>query len=203
MSYGCSGPHRSGKSTVARSIAEKTGFAALPFDTTTIVGELGLSPVADHDLETRFRIQDHLLERFWEISQNTPRPFISDRTPLDMAAYMYGEVTMNNTSVELGQRIDNYAYRCLKAVRNTYLGIFVLCALDGYEVNSNKPPPNRGYQSEHHLLVLGLSTLIGPNGPVAFTVGETDHEKRLDYIFRRMIEVGQIAQAERDAAPLC
>ena len=179
MSFGLSGCHNSGKTTLAKAIADAAGIPFFETKTSELLAEIGISGVGVLDMESRFLAQDHLLNRFWEISQAHARPFISDRTPLDYIGYMLAEVTMHNTSAELGARVDAFVERAINAAANTLMGIIIVDRLPGYDADLKRPPVNLAYQLEHQLLVRGASARLGNTD--VFHIHTTSASERLDY----------------------
>lgn len=186
MSFAMSGASSAGKSTLAREIAQRTTLPYFAFPTTELVAELGLSPVGEHDLETRLIIQTHLLDRFWELSQAHARPFITDRSPLDYAGYMLAECAMHNTSLELGQRVNDYVTRALEIADKSFLGIFVLGALPLYAVDPKRPPPNVAYHRHFESLLIGLAADL--NHTPVFKITCTAHDVRVKFVMDTISE---------------
>ena len=179
MSFGISGAHGTGKTTLARAIAAASNLVFFETKTTELLAEIGISGVNNLDIETRFRAQNHLLMRFWEISQKHPRPFISDRTPLDYVGYMLAEVSMHNTSAELGARIDDYVERALRVTSNTYLAVIVLDRLPAYDADPKRPAANLAFQRHHQLLVEAAAYRL-PSSTNFYRMTTTDPEHRID-----------------------
>jgi len=155
MSFACVGSHRSGKSTLAKALAERLDIPYFDASVSKIMSEGGFNGVADLPMIKRIEAQEYLIEKHWELTQKLPRPFITDRSPLDMIGYMLGEVTMHNTGPQLAERIQRYVKRCLWVTDNTYAGVIILRPLPVYEVDPTKPPENRAYQSLIQTIVEG------------------------------------------------
>lgn len=205
MTWGLSGPHGCGKTTLAKAISEKSGVHFLEFNTTAICAEIGVSPVTELDISERLKVQEHILNRFWEISQAAPRPFISDRTPLDFAAYMLGEVRMGTareTNASLFDiPIDLFVDRCLRATSNTYIGVILLDRLPTYAVDPKRPAPSRSYQREFSALVKGLA--FQAHNVNACHVFPDDFESRLTLAENTMEVVNAKFYRERANLVLC
>ncbi|WP_323016375.1 AAA family ATPase [Castellaniella sp.] len=95
MSFGLSGPHRSGKTTLAKAFAEHEDIPLVQTTASGVFARLGLSPSETLSFEKRITVQRHILDAFdaqWGAVAGGV--FISDRTPIDMMAY---------TMVEIGQ----------------------------------------------------------------------------------------------------
>lgn len=136
----------------------------IPFYRSTItetMKEGGFAAVSDMDLETRIRAQEYVLARHVEVMSSTTlsRPCITDRTPLDMLAYMMGEVTMHNTPQEFWGRINAYREAAIRATDMHFDTIICLRPLPVYEVDPDKPPPNPAYQWEIQHLIEGAGRM--------------------------------------------
>lgn len=153
--YGISGSSRSGKSTLAKALAQTLNLPYVDSSTTALMKQSGYNPVANMSIADRIDAQEKLLISYVLLMQKAPRVFITDRTPIDMLAYTLAEVTMHNTNAEISQRINLYAERCMNATGNLFSLLFVTRPLPFYEVAPDKPPPNSAYQSHIHLLIEG------------------------------------------------
>lgn len=177
MSLAFSGPSSSGKSTLAREVAKICDLPYLAFPTTEIVAELGLSPVTSHAIEDRLRVQQHILDRFWEISQEHQRPFVTDRSPLDFVAYMLGEISMHSASDELGQRVNAFVDEALMIADRSFLAIFTVRGLDFYEEDLKRPPANPAYHRHYEMLLEGAAHRLKHID--VYKLVTTKHEQRV------------------------
>jgi hypothetical protein len=186
MTFGLSGSHRSGKTTLAKEVAKVTGIHYLDASTTAIMEGTGFNPVGtDHSVEKRLVAQEFLLKEFTKMAMKAPYPFISDRTPIDYAAYMLGEVTMHNTSAEVGARVDTYVKDCLTITARLFSCVMAVRPIGiSYEVRSDKPPENLGYQRLIQTLVEGTLSCIeevGDGRTNAVTILVKDLDDRVGY----------------------
>lgn len=194
MSFGLSGAHRSGKTTLARALSEQMQIPFFETSTSKLLAEKGINAVGDLPLLQRIEAQEYLIEKHWELTQALPRPFISDRTPLDMIAYTLGEVTMHNTDLQTAQRIQRYVERCLWVANHTYSGILVLRPLPFYEKDDTKPPENPGYQTMIQMIVEGALEQLEYTNQI--TLYDSDHAERLkdavEFIGETLTEIAAI-----------
>jgi AAA domain len=161
MAFGFAGAHRTGKTTLAKLVAEDLGWHYHDASVSRIMKEAGINAVGDVPMEARIEAQEFLLQRYLQNLSKAPRPIITDRTPLDMVGYCLGEVTMHNTTPELGMRIDNYVHTCLCATLEYFDTVIVVGQLPTeYAVDPTKPPPNLGYQTLVQLLIEGAAVQI-------------------------------------------
>lgn len=182
MSFALAGSSGTGKTTLAKAIADVMGIPYHDASVTRIMNEIGVNPVATLDsIDTRIAAQEQLLVRYIEELRTLPRPFITDRTPLDMAAYVLGEVTMLNTTREQGERIAKYVSVCQERTRELFDAVTVLRPLPFYESKSTRPPPNPAYQHQIQTLIEGILGQTAEKNPLAFAVVyATDFERRLE-----------------------
>jgi hypothetical protein len=182
MSFGISGCHNSGKTTLAKGLSEALGMHLYLTDTTAVAKSIGIDPVAKLSDENRFALQEYLLEHFWETSQKLPRPFVCDRTPLDYVAYTLSTLSHMHGDEQMGKRIATYIDRALWVTTNTFMSIIIVRELDGYEADPKRPPANVAYQRQTQLLIEGLAfgSLRHIN---RFIMPLSDHT-------RRMAEIG-------------
>lgn len=165
MLYGLTGSHRSGKTTLAKKVAEDLGIEFYATSITEVARRNGFDPVAPMSLSDRVDLQYRLLEDHLEQLAKRSRPLITDRTPLDMLGYMLCEFHMSShlvTTSAVLDRASHFQDICLAATVQNYDMLFYLAPLKDYVVEDGKPVPNRAYQKHHALMVQGgLSQLAG------------------------------------------
>ncbi len=156
MSFGLAGAHASGKTTLAKEIAEAMHIHYHDASVTRIMKAAGINPVAAGvDLDTRIEAQEFLLRQYEAELRQLPSPFVTDRCPLDMIGYMLGELTMTNSTPEQGERAARYVEECLRVTREFFDAILIARPLPVYEATDARPPLSRGYQWQTQLIVEG------------------------------------------------
>lgn len=196
MLYGLVGPHRAGKTTLAKRLAEDLGIEFYNTSTTEVARRHGFDSVAPMTLQARIALQTILLNHHLEQLDKLPRPLIVDRTPLDMLAYTMGEFHMNShliTDPETLAMGSHFHDICIESTRLYYDMLFYLGPLENYVIEDGKPAPNLAYQKHIALLIQG--GLLSLEGDVNFAIiGNTDFEFRSDYvhdsIVARIDEIG-------------
>lgn len=162
MVYGFCGAHRSGKTTLARRVAEDLGIEFLEVRTGPVMKAHGINIVADMPMNERIAAQEILLAHHVKTIEEAGRPLITDRTPLDMAAYTLGEVFMNRLKMEtdeerrLDARVDAYVATCMALFRRHYQAAVMVKPLEIYVDEDGKPPASRAYQWHFNYLLRGL-----------------------------------------------
>lgn len=184
--FGFTGAARSGKTTLAKRVSEEIAIPYFDAATTQAAKEAGFNAVGNLPIGERMELQEFLLKTYLKRVEDAPRPFITDRTPLDMIAYTMAEVSMHGTTLEQGKRIHKYYEDCLKAVNNLFHLIIIVRPLPFYTVDPTKPPENPAYQWHTQLLMEGGARLMRPP---FMTLGSDALEDR---IFHSVQAIGQV-----------
>jgi hypothetical protein len=154
MSIGLCGSHRTGKTTLAEAVSQRTGIPFVRTGTSEVFRECGLDPSAPLDFKKRLWIQNEILdaaERVWNAGQGR---FITDRTPLDMAAYTLADI-QGATEIDLAG-LEKYLDRCFKAT-NRFFELLVLIQPGIPLVHEEgKAALSEGYLEHLNYLILGL-----------------------------------------------
>lgn len=180
MTFALVGAHRTGKSTLARRLSEDMGLHYHDASFGRIAKELGFAAVAPQDVAQRVVMQEQVLKRYEEELGDVARPFITDRTPLDMIGYMLGEVSMHNgLAPELQDRIAVYAEHCIDATERHFDSLIVLRPLPVYTVEEGKPPPDRAYQQAVQMIIEGGAMQVMHKMPV-FVIRSSVMERRVE-----------------------
>lgn len=180
MVFALAGAHRTGKSTTAAAAAKRLNIPYVPFSTGPLLAQMGIDPVRPMDPHQRLEVQERTLELLSKHLDQMPRPGITDRTPLDLAAYMMAEVGMHTGDADFGNRVMNYVQRCVDLTIKVVDAIYLLRPLPVYEVAEGKPPPNVAYQNHVQLLIESLAVRLAHQGfPLGISIG-TDKKDRID-----------------------
>lgn len=156
MILGLAGTHRSGKSTLARLAASAMGLTYYDGSFGRLARTLGYDSVAPMSLVERMAMQNGVLDRYAEELRAVPGDVITDRTPVDMLAYLIAEVGMHAGLDEAVSRsIVAYRLRCIAMTRDLFRSVFLLQPLPTYEVADGKPSENPAYQWHIQTLIEG------------------------------------------------
>lgn len=151
---GLCGSHRTGKTTLARSISNKTGMNFLQTSTSEVFARNGLNPSVHMDFATRIMIQHKVVEAAEAVWEKACAPFITDRTPIDMMAYTLADI-QGNTVVEFDM-LEGYLAHCF-AVTNMYFSSLVVVQPAIPLVHEEgKAALNKGYMEHLNILIKGL-----------------------------------------------
>lgn len=202
MIYGLTGSHRSGKTTLARKIADDMGLHFLKIETTEVAKANGFDPVAPMSYGRRAELQLVLFDDFCKQLAAAPRPVITDRTPLDHIAYLLAETTMlSGATINAAQMkiLDDFIGKALDFTVQSFDTVFALAPLPNYEVAPDKPPPNIVYQFGYAATIWGL--LYTLRDRLSFvSIENADFEVRTDTVATTIAQRLNWIQHERSKA---
>ncbi len=153
MNIGLCGSHRTGKTTLAKAVSIRTRMTFHRTSTSEVFKEHGMDPSKPMDFGKRIWIQHKILdaaEKLWQAGDR----FITDRTPLDMAAYTLADI-QGATEVDFSE-LESYLNRCFE-VTNRLFKVLVLIQ-PGIPLihEEGKAALNEGYLEHLNYLILGL-----------------------------------------------
>lgn len=203
MLFGLIGSSGVGKTTLATKISENLGIEYVSASITQSARRHGFNSVGVLTLRERLDLQWHLLRDHVELINQTARPLIVDRTPVDMIGYLMAEFDMHShmlTEPEDLIEADRYVTECLAVTLKHYDMVFTLGQLDKYEEVPTRPVDNRAYQTHSQLIMEGaLSRLYGQ---INFArIGSTDLQQRLDAVEGMIVARMDEIETERKSSP--
>lgn len=158
MIYGISGASGTGKTTLAKAVAEDLDIHYQASSITECANKHGFNPVGHLPLPERMELQKHLLHDHVEMINQTKRPMITDRTPIDMIGYLMCEFHMQSHTEctdKLMVEAEQYVAECLRATNENYDHVFHLGQLHIYEVLDKRPAHNPAYSRHIDLVMKG------------------------------------------------
>lgn len=153
--FALSGAHRTGKTSLAKALSERLGIPYLDCNVTPELEAAGYDQVAALSLEMRLACQEKRLELHMAKIESAPRPCITDRSPLDLAAYTIAEFNMHSDP-GLAAQAQSYVQRCINLTMIHHDTIIAVRPLPFFTVEEGKPPPNVGFQWHIQHLVEGF-----------------------------------------------
>ncbi|GAL23004.1 hypothetical protein JCM19235_1305 [Vibrio maritimus] len=134
MKIGFAGAHRTGKTTLAKKVAQELKLAYEAGSATPVFEQMGVNPTDDLSMNMRFHIQMGILDQFKALSADGEKlEFVTDRTPLDYIAYTVSELNTREYR-ELGDMgkasIRAYIRECLDQLHNLDVVFIVPPAID-------------------------------------------------------------------------
>lgn len=156
MILGLAGSHRSGKTTLARAVAARGGIAFYDGSFGRLARTLGYESVAKMSVVDRLTMQSRVLDLYDREIRLDGAARITDRTPLDMLAYLMAEVGMHaGLEDAVSRAIVAYRDRCVALTLDLFDDVFLLQPLPVYVVADGKPSDDPAYQTHIQALIEG------------------------------------------------
>jgi hypothetical protein len=155
---GLCGAHRTGKTTLAKAYALKSGSTFLETSVSAINRELGFDLTREHTFAERLDHQEKILQRIDRIyGEHVGEDVITDRTPLDMISYTMAEAINNRVADEDQERFARYVRNCID-VTNRRFGILMLVQ-PGIPIvdEEGKAAANAAYIEHLNSIILGFT----------------------------------------------
>lgn len=154
---GLCGAHRTGKTTLARNFAAKNGIPFVETSVSAIWYELGYDPAQTYDFGTRLIVQEEILKRVdAKFSEYAGQEFITDRTPLDMAAYTLADAIGERVPEQCQQRMKDYLNACFEATNKRFGVICLVQPGIALKAEPGKAAMNEAYIEHLNSLLFGL-----------------------------------------------
>jgi hypothetical protein len=154
MNIGLCGSHRTGKTTLAEAISRESGMPFVKTETSGVFKDHGLDPSGPIDFEKRLWIQHKILDAAEKLWTGETRQFITDRTPLDMAAYTLADI-QGQTNVRFGE-LREYLDRCFITTGRIFSLLVLIQPGIPLMPEEGKAALNEGYLEHLNYLILGL-----------------------------------------------
>ena len=148
------GSHRTGKTTLARLIAEQTGMEFVQTTTSEVFAQNGLHPSEPMEFSTRIWIQHKVVEAAEKVWQDASGPFISDRTPIDMMAYTLADI-QGKTELDF-TALEEYLDHCFAVTNRFFPELVVVQPAIPLVHEEGKAALNLAYMEHLNFLVQGL-----------------------------------------------
>lgn len=156
LGLGLSGAHRTGKTTLAGPIAKDNDVPFVQSSAGEIAKRLGIDINTDVDYGIWLTFHEEILDVFEAEYKIQTTPFVTDRTPFDVAAYLLARVPANLSDPSLIIRTEIFVRRCFDIANKYFMAVVVIPPAINYVPAPGKPIPNRGHQDAIHLLIQGL-----------------------------------------------
>lgn len=169
---GLIGAHRTGKTTLARALGEELGVPVCETRLSQAMREMGVSPQADVPFAERLELQNRLLgcliDSYQEATTANPSAnlIITDRTPMDIAAYTLAEVQRQSLTKKLEADLERHFMLCRKVFNLSFaMGVVVQPGIPLVEDDS-KAPANHAYQAHVNACILERTLALRGSVPV-------------------------------------
>lgn len=189
-----SGPHGSGKSTLAMlfsgEIRNGNAYSMCPSVASSVFKRYGYSQDDEMTAHERLFLQNKILDEQIAVYERLQEPFIADRSPMDMAAYMMCDSHLNREGLFITAQA--YAARCAKVTRKYFGKIVVVPFCIPYEESSKRPKFNERYIRMWTSRLIGL---LNSNAVPFIVMPEIDgSEERAKWLTRESRANGQLGR---------
>lgn len=159
MGLGLCGASRSGKSTLARAWSETHGVNYVTLSTVEVLKSIGFDCKEIVTVDDRITAQKAMVKRAYDVFTSANRTnFVSDRTPLDIAAYMLADIPMAAELTDRQHRmIGEIVEDCFDITNQCFRGLLLLPPVLPYVEEEGKPRENPSYSWHFHYLIHGLA----------------------------------------------
>ena len=168
MRIGFTGAHRSGKTTLAKLVSAEYKIPMVDSPASAIVKSFGFDMAKENRLdfaiapggvfETGVDMQQEIYRQLVSslAEAGNAGHFVSDRTPIDVAAYLLADATgYAGTPKNHAQVMEMVNAAILETARLFDLVILVPPGIQ-FIAEDGKPPINEAYQEHHHMLCRGM-----------------------------------------------
>lgn len=196
MSICLAGSHRTGKSTLAKAFAAKTGWTYLPSQAGQVFVDMGVKVAHDVAPELRLEIQEEILRRHEAAySAHAGRPWISDRSPFDSAAYTVLDL-LHLIHPRHYSRVLSYVERCFDVANRHCSAIVLVQPGIPFVAEEGKMPPNELFVEAMNTQVWGLLGDRRLTAKAAFIRRDvTDLQERLEHLMGLQAKLNLIGKA--------
>lgn len=170
MLVGLTGTHCTGKTTLAKTVADEFGYGFIRTSISDVLKGLGKDPAVRMTIRERIDAQMAILDRLneqWDQALKSPDMiWIADRTPIDLMAYLMADVeAYSPMSAEeardfsLAMRATEGSIKKFDLIIQVQMGIPVAADPEGKLRASHCPI----YRSKLEILMRGFSDAHAPN----------------------------------------
>jgi hypothetical protein len=156
---GLIGAHRTGKSTLARALSEHLDYELVLTNAAQVFKNLAASPRIEHGVDEHLMIHEKLLEQLSKdyLSAQSGKPFVADRSPLDVVMYLIGDIHRGITFTPAQQnRFDRIVRRAQDLCRFHFSALIRVQPGIPIIDDPTKAPPNKAYIEHLNLVAWGL-----------------------------------------------
>ena len=154
---GITGAHRCGKTTLAKTIAGTSGVYYLESKVSDTFSRLGYDPRQDYSFDDRLYVQFQILYDMERTYQQAPTSdFITDRTPIDVYAYLLADVQRTTLSAVQEDDLERF-WKEVSRITSTHFDL-VMVIQPGIELIEavGKAPAAPGYVEHINAIIIGL-----------------------------------------------
>lgn len=151
---GLCGSHRTGKTTLAKAVAEHLNIPFIQTNTSQVFHDHGLKPSSPMDFKTRLWIQHKVVDAGQKVWESRQGDFITDRTPIDMMAYTLCDV-QGTTQVDF-YALKRYMTHCFQVTNRLFSSLIIIQPGIPLVYETGKAALNEAYMEHLNVMIIGL-----------------------------------------------
>lgn len=183
---GLTGAHRTGKTTIAERLAQELECPFISSSASQVAAEMGITKFEGMLPSDRRAYQERVLETFTKRyeSESASGVFVSDRTPLDFAAYVLTEWNPALNDPEHDEWVADYLLRCKKATSRFFFQVAVVQPGIPFVAAKGKAAAGNAYRECLNTVSIGLVSDPEVSAHcVILPRAMTDNETRVEALF--------------------
>lgn len=153
---GIAGPHRVGKTTLAKALSKELNIPYLEISTSKVFKELGFDVKAQYDIKTRIHIQNAIVDNLYNTIKGSEGRCITDRTPLDCLVYMQADI-VRDFPKNLEKEWEQYYHKCLNLQEILFAQTYLVQPGIPIIDDEKSAPPSPAYINHLNTLFLGMT----------------------------------------------
>lgn len=153
---GLTGAHRTGKTTLAKAWAERNEIEFITPNVKGVIAEFGKTCDQIDNVDSRIEIQRRILQACRSTFLKRRKLFITDRTPLDVAAYTIADAGQNLTDKQSND-LHEIVLDCIDLTNSSFYSICLLQPGIPFVEEKGSPLPNVAYMEHIHTLASGFA----------------------------------------------
>ncbi|KJZ17379.1 hypothetical protein TW86_03745 [Halomonas sp. S2151] len=115
--FGLTGPHKSGKTTLAKAVAKRWGMKYVDMNLSSVLRAFGVTPNVEIPFARRLEVQRNMVNHSVNLLNEADSNYITDRTFLDIAGYTlsYMPHDVSDIEAESVRVLIDQCYQCQAA----------------------------------------------------------------------------------------
>lgn len=154
---GLAGAHRTGKSTLAREFSQRSRVPLVLTTASATFKRLGADPSLDYVFDDTLTIHEEILSDLTEQWQNGGNFFVTDRTPIDVYAYLTCSIQRQTLTADMERSLSRFKSRCLSVSEAFFKLYYVLQPGIKLVYEEGKAPLSVGYIDHLSDVIVGAA----------------------------------------------
>lgn len=181
--FALAGSHRSGKTTLARALADRMGIEFLETKVGDVFADLGIDPKAPLPFDKRLDVQNEILKTLdAQYALRKGKIFIADRSPFDVMGYTQADITRDAIDPKHRDLVAGHYQYAQRIIAQNLLAVMVLYPLPDQADAPGKAQACPYYMDHVYVTIKGMVETLSPHirGLLTATCQSYDLDERID-----------------------